>query len=903
MRFLPIVARELREAARRSGTHWVRMGVAAQAAVAALGAWLISFFNNRVKFGEALFWGLAGVAMIHCVLAGRRSTADCLSKEKREGTMGLLFLTDLKGYDVVIGKLVANSLGGFYGLLAIFPVLAVPLLVGGMTSGELWRMALTLMDTFALTLAVGVFCSAGSREYKEAIGRNFLVLTALVVILPMVGAFVVAGQGPFEPVFFYACPFYAFALCEENAYRASRPEFWTCLAVMHGLSWLFVVRACRLLPYSWQDESAGRPRRLGWWRVFRHAITYGGRPGRTAFRRWALDQNAYFWLAARERFKPLHLWAFFAAAAIWWIIGASLFLESWFSEVSDVTLALLLLGTFKLWVTVEAGQRLATDRELGSMELLLCTPLTVGDYLQGQLLALRRQFLRPMIMLALVVLGLMGLALAQRLNAGWFPWAAAVVMLLADAAALALDGMWTGLTCKTHTRATLATVLRILVLPWVGYLTVVAIAAALRELEYIRSEPFATNTLVSLWLGMGLLADAIFGWRAWRGLHADFREMAMRHYGVRAPRPTRVAVARRRLGWRPLTAAAALTAAVAYIGFRPARPHFPPPVTAVLTQNITTWKAFPGWNGGVFLILPDGSLWRWGQPEGPTFPRAVSPEPFGTNRDWVKVVLVAGQRVFGLRTNGSTWDWGVLPNGYTTNFPVRRSEDNEWKDIAVTPRQRVALGRDGTMWAWGPPVYPFTNMTGRFRNRLPAQVGSATNWASISTVGSCLLGVQSNGTLWAWGNLRGATYQFPTQVCRDTNWVSVSESGEGVTTDGARFDVRMGDILSLPDPSKSAAAIFPPATELALGGQRADWVWTWRSGAAWPVTEGPALRLTADNVLLTWGADPGSPPRPSMMARMQSAKNRMTGAGWRYQPSRVPVGTEPRPLMKLQRSN
>ena len=44
--------------------------------------------------------------------------------------MGLIFLTDLKGYDVVLGKLAATSLNGFYGLLAVFPLLAFPLLTG-----------------------------------------------------------------------------------------------------------------------------------------------------------------------------------------------------------------------------------------------------------------------------------------------------------------------------------------------------------------------------------------------------------------------------------------------------------------------------------------------------------------------------------------------------------------------------------------------------------------------------------------------------------------------------------------------------------------------------------------------------------------------------------------------------
>ena len=51
-----------------------------------------------------LFTVLNAIAFIFCLLAGVFLTADCLSEEKREGTLGLLFLTSLKGYDVVLGK-------------------------------------------------------------------------------------------------------------------------------------------------------------------------------------------------------------------------------------------------------------------------------------------------------------------------------------------------------------------------------------------------------------------------------------------------------------------------------------------------------------------------------------------------------------------------------------------------------------------------------------------------------------------------------------------------------------------------------------------------------------------------------------------------------------------------------
>ena len=145
---------------------------------------MLTFGLPPAQTGRHIFEWLAGLMLVYCLAYGRRSTADCLSQEKREGTLGLLFLTDLKGHDVVLGKLVATSVRGFYGLLAVFPVLAVPLLLGGITSGEFWRVVLVLMDTFLFSLAIGILGSALTRDLRRAMAANFLLLLLLMAAPP-----------------------------------------------------------------------------------------------------------------------------------------------------------------------------------------------------------------------------------------------------------------------------------------------------------------------------------------------------------------------------------------------------------------------------------------------------------------------------------------------------------------------------------------------------------------------------------------------------------------------------------------------------------------------------------------------------------------------------------------------
>src|SRR5262245_66547555 len=135
MTLLPIVERELRVAARQAKTYRARLATAGVFVL--LLAWMLWMGQGRSWFSaRSTFQIMAWLAFWWCLLAGILRTADCLSHEKRESTLGLLFLTDLKGHDVVLGKLLSSSLDTWLGLLGLFPVLAIPFLLGGVSLVE-----------------------------------------------------------------------------------------------------------------------------------------------------------------------------------------------------------------------------------------------------------------------------------------------------------------------------------------------------------------------------------------------------------------------------------------------------------------------------------------------------------------------------------------------------------------------------------------------------------------------------------------------------------------------------------------------------------------------------------------------------------------------------------------------
>ena len=382
MTFLPIVERELRVAARLGATYRNRTLAAWLVMVVALAMHLIGPLTlSRTQVGVNMFHTLSCLTAIFCALEGARKTADCLSEEKREGTLGLLFLTDLKGYDVVLGKLAGASLSSVYGLLAIFPVLSFPILEGGVTSGEYWRMLLALVNLLFFSLSAGMFVSACSRQENRAMSGT-LVLVGTFLILPWCSGIPLLER--FSPVYAYS---QAFAL----DYLADAPGYWLSLGITQALSWLMLACASVMLPRWWEDAPV--------------RVTSVGRSSRhdsrsEELRKEMLANNPAFWLAARDSGGNLLLWTLVA------VIGLSGWIAISYPRrfSPGVVMAVVWAVNFicKIRVAAQACHCLAEARRNNALEMLLATPLTVNEIISGQILALRQRFAAPLIALLLV---------------------------------------------------------------------------------------------------------------------------------------------------------------------------------------------------------------------------------------------------------------------------------------------------------------------------------------------------------------------------------------------------------------------------------------------------------------------------------------------------------------------
>jgi len=541
MNCLPIVERELRLAARRGWTFGTRLIGAGLFMLIAGGFMLINLIlpsgamGNQL--GTALLFVLEWLSFVGVLSAGVFLTADCLSGEKREGTLGLLFLTDLRGPDVVLGKLLATSLRAAQGLVAVFPILGLPLLLGGVTGGEFWRIVLGLANTLFLSLTLGLAVSAASRDALKAMTGTLLGL-ALVLFGPLLldSAWEEVHPSAVEPLFALGSP--GFALAQAGASRLD--DYWLSLAVTHALGWGLLGLACYWVPRTWQQKtSAAR------WNI-RFSLPVWLRPNpvrRAARRTQALDRDPVAWLAARDpwlrRVVPVFVYGGLGLVAL------TIALEDHGSEVGPMRLLFfyVLAIPFGLWVAAQASRFFTEGRRMGLFELLLATPVTGAEVVRGHWTALRRLFLLPALAL-LVLLGVVVALQAITMSAVFGPGPNRVGLIACKVVAgllwlggfgtglgaLAWFGMWMGLTSRTTTVAVLKTMAFVKVLPtlalWfmqavlmevfahsLGARTGLAVAG-----EWIEVLP--SLILGVIWIGV----DVVFIVEARRKVAAHFRE-------------------------------------------------------------------------------------------------------------------------------------------------------------------------------------------------------------------------------------------------------------------------------------------------------------------------------------------------------------------------------------------
>lgn len=379
--FFPVAAREARVAVRRLFSYDFR-SILAGLFVAV--AFRRIFAPSGWDAGPALMQTLGLMAFLYAAVGGAVKTFDSLSREKREGTLGLLLLTDLKPFQILFGKLLSSSALTLFGLLAVLPILSLPLILGGVTFDQFVRLAVSLVVALFLSMAWGLYISAAVRNYIVALtGAGALVSVFAFAPMDLVrGLNPSVETFPIEILAGLFSPAMPFALA-----FSLKPDllqfFWPSIFCNVILALAWIAAAVMVLPSRCHD-APGKSKFLEALRRWALAIRFGNARRRARVRTELFESNPLYWLATRDRVGSSGLMAVCLLA-----LGCGQFFRAPQLGLFVASLAIL----FRM--AHVSSNSISEDQKNGALELLLSTGLDVRKIVSGFNRAMLRRFRAP----------------------------------------------------------------------------------------------------------------------------------------------------------------------------------------------------------------------------------------------------------------------------------------------------------------------------------------------------------------------------------------------------------------------------------------------------------------------------------------------------------------------------
>ncbi len=530
MVMLPVVDRELRVASRKTSLYWGRLLFAGLAII--VGAIFLYSLSRGLpaRVGQQMFVFLANMTFLYCAMAGVWATSDCLSEERRGETLGLLFLTNLKSFDVVLGKMVATSVQSVYAVLAVVPVLAIPLILGGVEFAEFVRVMLVLGVTLLVSLSMGVMVSSRSLNALKSGAGVFLLMLAFCGFGPLlVLIFDGASGSGMDPVirrwFLSSSPAFALSLAYKSAYGAYSGSYWLSLLIGLGSSVGLLCLASRYVRENWQGADRKTEERG-------KADLDEGAMARVSRRKTpAMDENPLLWLLSRRAKKRNWVFVGLGVIALYWLWGSIVYKQDFYNEANYLFTAFLMQLMLKCWVGAEAASRFGEDRRSGALELLLCTPIRVREILQGHSQSFYWQFFWPVFWVLIICFAFLLEPMTSRwtlIDPSTRYWVrlflVSILLFVLDLYALSWLGMWKGFNARYVNRAVMANLLTVLALPWVGF-TLFTLLFSLFSIPGQVGGRAAEDVLLGGWLVLGCGSS---GWWWYFGRNRLMNELRRR---------------------------------------------------------------------------------------------------------------------------------------------------------------------------------------------------------------------------------------------------------------------------------------------------------------------------------------------------------------------------------------
>jgi ABC-type Na+ efflux pump permease subunit len=190
--------RELATVPRRKGHFGSRVALLGLFTILGVTTWQATVGFDRyatlgetARFGALVFQLTIAVQMVLLVFFAALSAASAVSQEKDRRTFILLLITDMRDYEIVLGKLVGALLPITALLLISVPALCLYLFLGGIDPAQVLQATAVLLATSYAAGSLGGLVALWRERTFQALALSVLFLMlylGLAQALPVVGA-------------------------------------------------------------------------------------------------------------------------------------------------------------------------------------------------------------------------------------------------------------------------------------------------------------------------------------------------------------------------------------------------------------------------------------------------------------------------------------------------------------------------------------------------------------------------------------------------------------------------------------------------------------------------------------------------------------------------------------------
>jgi ABC-type transport system involved in multi-copper enzyme maturation permease subunit len=143
--------------------------------------------GDTARFGTLLFQIFAYLLLALVLFFAALSAASTIAREKDRRTFVLLLMTDLRNYEIVLGKLLGSLLQIGLLLAAMIPVLAIMLLLGGVAPQQVGQVVLIMAATALAAGSLGGLMALWREKTFPALALTVLLLVLYLCLVRVVG--------------------------------------------------------------------------------------------------------------------------------------------------------------------------------------------------------------------------------------------------------------------------------------------------------------------------------------------------------------------------------------------------------------------------------------------------------------------------------------------------------------------------------------------------------------------------------------------------------------------------------------------------------------------------------------------------------------------------------------------